>query len=214
MKFYLSVLKNYTGFSGRSSRSEYWMFVLFNIFFLLIAGFLDNIFGIAVPEIGSGPISGIYLLAVLIPGLAVAVRRLHDVGKSGAMILISLVPIIGGIWLLILLLTDSNSGENKYGINPNDISEKGELIYNESINNIIFIFIICFFLEQLIRFLAFNNYIMRGSNYEFLMPLRKVLFFIITVAPIVFSTVIKNKSKRVVALILSVSCLLYYFWLW
>ena len=69
---------------------------------------------------GYGPLYGIYALAVLIPGLAVAVRRLHDVGKSGWMILITLIPLIGAIWLLVLLVTDSNLGENQYGQNPKE----------------------------------------------------------------------------------------------
>jgi uncharacterized membrane protein YhaH (DUF805 family) len=71
--------------------------------------------------IGYGPVYGLYLLAVIIPSLAVGVRRLHDVGKSGWMILISLIPIIGAIWLLVLFVTDSNPGENQYGANPKEI---------------------------------------------------------------------------------------------
>ncbi|MAJ32884.1 MAG: hypothetical protein CMC18_09645 [Flavobacteriaceae bacterium] len=62
----------------------------------------------------------IYALFVFIPGLAVAVRRLHDVGKSGWMLLIALIPLIGAIWLLVLYLTNSNPGENKYGPNPKE----------------------------------------------------------------------------------------------
>ncbi|MDY0077004.1 MAG: DUF805 domain-containing protein [Bacteroidales bacterium] len=69
---------------------------------------------------GSGPISGIYSLALIIPSLAVAVRRLHDVGKSGWMILIGLIPLIGFIWLLVLMVTDSKPGENQYGPNPKE----------------------------------------------------------------------------------------------
>jgi len=120
MNWYLAVLKNYAGFSGRARRKEYWMFVLFNIIFAIAAMILDNIFGIAMKGVGYGPIYGLYLLAVIIPGLAVAVRRLHDVGKSGWMILISLIPIVGAIWLLILMVRDSNPGENKYGPNPKE----------------------------------------------------------------------------------------------
>jgi uncharacterized membrane protein YhaH (DUF805 family) len=59
-------------------------------------------------------------LVLFIPGLAVAVRRLHDIGKSGWMLLITLIPLIGVIWLLVLLLTDSNSEENLYGANPKE----------------------------------------------------------------------------------------------
>jgi len=83
---------------------------------------LDNVLGIAMAEIGYGPLYGLYALAMLIPGLAVSVRRLHDVGKSGWMLLIALIPLIGAIWLLVLMLTDSNPGENQYGSNPKEMT--------------------------------------------------------------------------------------------
>jgi uncharacterized membrane protein YhaH (DUF805 family) len=75
-------------FSGRARRSEYWYFVLFNMIFAIVAVVLDNILGTAIEGVGYGPIYGLYVLALLVPGLAVAVRRLHDVGKSGWMFLI------------------------------------------------------------------------------------------------------------------------------
>ena len=120
MNWYLKVLKQYADFSRRARRKEYWMFVLFNMIFAIVAAILDNVLGIAMEGTGYGPLYGIYALAVLIPGLAVAVRRLHDVGKSGWMILITLIPLIGAIWLLVLLVTDSNLGENQYGQNPKE----------------------------------------------------------------------------------------------
>lgn len=120
MNWYLKVLKQYADFSGRARRKEYWMFVLFNMIFTIVAMILDNVLGIAMEGIGYGPLYGLYSLAMLIPGLAVAVRRLHDVGKSGWMILIALIPLIGAIWLLVLMVTDSNPGENQYGQNPKE----------------------------------------------------------------------------------------------
>ncbi len=121
MNWYLKVLKQYADFSGRARRKEYWMFVLFNIIFAMMAVIFDNLLGLAIEGIGYGPIYGLYALALLIPGLAVGVRRLHDVGKSGWMILISLIPLIGTIWLIVLLVTDSNPGENQYGQNPKEV---------------------------------------------------------------------------------------------
>ncbi|MCD6594881.1 DUF805 domain-containing protein [bacterium] len=120
MSWYVKVLKNYAVFSGRARRKEYWMFVLFNIIFSFVAMILDNIIGIAIENVGYGPIYLLYCLAVFIPGLAVSVRRLHDIGKSGWFILISLIPFIGPIWLLVLMCTDSESGENDYGTNPKE----------------------------------------------------------------------------------------------
>lgn len=86
MNWYLKVLRQYADFSGRARRKEYWMFFLFNMIFAIAAVVLDNLFGIAFEDIGYGPIYILYMLAVAIPGLALSVRRLHDVGKSGWMI--------------------------------------------------------------------------------------------------------------------------------
>lgn len=122
MNWYLKVLKQYADFSGRARRKEYWMFVLFNIIFAIVAMTLDNVLGIAMEGIGYGPLYGLYVLALLIPILAVGVRRLHDVGKSGWMILIALIPLVGAIWLLVLFCTDSQQGTNKWGENPKEIT--------------------------------------------------------------------------------------------
>ena len=122
MSWYLAVLKNYGGFDGRARRKEYWMFTLFHIFFLIIAMILDNVLGIAIEGIGYGPIYILYVLAILIPALAVSVRRLHDIGKSGWMILIALIPIVGAIWLLVLMASDGNPGPNDFGPNPKEAS--------------------------------------------------------------------------------------------
>ena len=122
MNWYLKVLKQYADFSGRARRKEYWMFFLFNMIFAFLAAIIDNVVGTASPELGYGVFYGIYALAMFIPGLAVGVRRLHDVGKSGWMLLIALVPLVGAIWLLVLMVTDSNPGENQYGQNPKEVT--------------------------------------------------------------------------------------------
>lgn len=120
MKWYLKAISQYADFSGRARRSEYWFFVLFNMIFALIAAFIDAIIGTSLGA-GTGIIYLIYLLFSFIPGLSVAVRRLHDAGKSGWMYLIILIPIIGPIWLLVLLFSDSQVGENKWGANPKEV---------------------------------------------------------------------------------------------
>lgn len=111
MEWYLKVLKQYVDFEGRARRKEYWMFFLFNILASVVASIIDRIIGFPVFAI-------LYMLGVLLPSLAVAVRRLHDIGKSGWMILVSLIPFIGFIWLIVLLVTDSEPGDNAYGPNP------------------------------------------------------------------------------------------------
>lgn len=125
MKWYLKVLKDFGNFRGRARRSEYWFFVLFNVIFAFVAMGLDNALGttIKIEEVAIpyGYIYLLYTLVVIIPGLAVAVRRLHDVGKSGWFLLIALIPLIGSIWLLVLFFTDGQPGENKWGPNPKSI---------------------------------------------------------------------------------------------
>jgi uncharacterized membrane protein YhaH (DUF805 family) len=127
MEWYLKVMKeNFSNFSGRARRKEFWMWYLFYVIVLIVAVILDGVLGTGF-ELGYGvtsPYGWIYLIAALahvIPGLAVSVRRLHDVGKSGWFMLISLVPIIGGIWLLVLACTDGDSSENAYGPSPKSV---------------------------------------------------------------------------------------------
>ena len=113
MNYYLEVLKKYAEFNGRARRAEYWYFFLFNIIISIVLGIVSSIIGDK-----SGVLGGLYGLAVLIPVIGVGIRRLHDIGKSGWMLLISLIPLIGWIWILVLLATDSNPGDNQYGPNP------------------------------------------------------------------------------------------------
>jgi len=123
MNWYLKVINNYRDFGGRSRRKEYWMFVLFNIMFSTGAILLDNLFDITWSDKAYGPLYSFYGLIIILPNLAVLVRRLHDIGKSGWYLFAVLIPVIGFFWLLILLLTDSNPGENEYGINPKEVQE-------------------------------------------------------------------------------------------
>jgi uncharacterized membrane protein YhaH (DUF805 family) len=118
MEWYLAVLKKYAVFSGRARRKEYWMFFLFNLIFSFAAIILDNILGTASSRTGYGLLNTFYTLAVFIPSLALSIRRLHDVDKSGWFLLIVLIPIIGAIWLLILACTHGTVGDNKYGADP------------------------------------------------------------------------------------------------
>ena len=125
MNYYLKVLQQYADFNGRARRKEYWIYNIINSIIGGILFFLDYMLGTTIVKVAGAGISlGIlylvYALLVFIPGLAVAVRRLHDVGKSGWMLLIALIPLIGPIWLLVLYLTNSNPGENKYGPNPKE----------------------------------------------------------------------------------------------
>ena len=112
MSWYLEALKKYAVFSGRSRRMEYWYFVLFNIIVSIVLGAIDGLLGTRGSYAGAGLLSGIYGLAILIPSLAVTVRRLHDIDRSGWWILIALVPLIGTIVLLVFALLDGTPGTN------------------------------------------------------------------------------------------------------
>ena len=105
MHNYISVLRRYSDFDSTSSRKEYWMFVLFNMVFSWLLAFI------------SPNASALYSILIFIPALAVTVRRLHDVGKSGWMILIIFIPLIGPIWLLVLLLQRGNTYQDLFNSN-------------------------------------------------------------------------------------------------
>ena len=115
MNWYLEVLQKYAQFSGRARRMEYWMFALFNIIIVLALA-LVSVFLEKAAEIAVILLVG-YFLAIFIPGLAVAVRRLHDTGRNGLWLLLAFVP-FGGIVLLVFYLLPGESGENAYGPNP------------------------------------------------------------------------------------------------
>lgn len=118
MSWYLQALKRWSDFNGRSRRKEYWMFLLFNVIVSIVLGIIDMLIGTYSMNTGVGVLSGVYMLVVLIPGIAVTIRRLHDTGRSGWWILIALVPIIGGIWLLVLMFLDSQKESNQWGPSP------------------------------------------------------------------------------------------------
>ncbi|MDO8989037.1 MAG: DUF805 domain-containing protein [Sideroxyarcus sp.] len=108
MNWYIDVLKNYATFEGRAGREEYWNFTLLNVI-VGIALFVTN-----------HRMLGVYMLAVLIPSIAVSVRRLHDVDRSGWWLLIAAVPVVG-IVFLYFMLQDGMPGANRYGFNPKDV---------------------------------------------------------------------------------------------
>ncbi|OHA78487.1 MAG: hypothetical protein A2V96_02545 [Candidatus Yonathbacteria bacterium RBG_16_43_6] len=117
MDNYIEVLKKYALFNGRAGRKEYWMFTLVNV--LIMLGF--NFLSFALDSTFIQVLGIVYLLAVLVPSLAVYVRRLHDTNHSAWWILLGLIPIVGSIILLIFLVTDSQAGDNIYGTNPKGV---------------------------------------------------------------------------------------------
>jgi len=122
MNYFLDVIKNhYADFDGRARRSEYWYFVLFNtlgaiaiMLVTMVLGAMSDILGM----VGSLAYMA-YALGLLVPGIAVAVRRLHDTGKSGWWMLIALIP-LAGIVLIVFMCMDSDPGANAFGPNPKE----------------------------------------------------------------------------------------------
>ncbi|WP_221088059.1 DUF805 domain-containing protein [Deinococcus aquaedulcis] len=125
MNEYLKVIRgNYANFKGRARRREYWMFFLVNFFISLILSVVSNALGWTLtpdttnPLRSLGVLDGLYTLFVLVPALAVSVRRLHDTGRSGWWQLIAVIPLVGPLVLLFFLVQDSEADENDWGANP------------------------------------------------------------------------------------------------
>jgi len=112
MDGYLQTLKKYADFGGRARRTEYWMFFLFNFIIGIVLSVADYVLGTG------GIIGALFTLALLIPAVAVGVRRLHDTDRSGWWLLIAFVPLIGAIVLIIFFVLDSSPGDNRFGANP------------------------------------------------------------------------------------------------
>ena len=110
MEYFIGALKRYADFTGRAKRQEYWMFILFYVIFYLMLSVIDAV-------IGTPVLSSLYSLALFIPSISIAARRLHDTSRSGWWQLIALIPLIGAIVLIVFLVQDSHE-DNEYGPNP------------------------------------------------------------------------------------------------
>lgn len=112
MNAYLDGLRRYFDFKGRSTRSQYWLFVLVALVLEIVALVVDSML---VQDAEVRPITGLLALAHLIPSLSVAVRRLHDINRSGWWVLIAFVPLVGAIVLIVFLCTPTQPGPNRFG---------------------------------------------------------------------------------------------------
>lgn len=119
MNYFLDVVRNkYAQFNGRAGRSEFWYFALFNFVISLVLELLDSVLGLQSGLSNVGILSGLFSLAMIIPGIAVSVRRLHDTGRSGWWLLLIFAVLIGWIALLVFYCQDSQEGTNEFGPNP------------------------------------------------------------------------------------------------
>ena len=121
LEWMLLPLKRYADFSGRSRRKEYWMFVLGVFLGAIVLSIVEGILGMSGMVGGVyGPLTTIFLLAVIIPSIAVQVRRFHDQDKSGWMVLLAFIPILGGLAVLIFMCLEGTRGSNRFGPDPKD----------------------------------------------------------------------------------------------
>ena len=112
MEWYLQVLQKYTAFDGRARRKEYWMFTLISGLIAIGLVVVESLVG------GPGILALLYWLAVLLPSIAVSIRRLHDTGRPGWWLLLGLIPFVGGIIVLVLMVLEGDAEQNEYGPNP------------------------------------------------------------------------------------------------
>lgn len=119
-EYFKKCFRQYATFNGRARRAEYWYFILYGWLVSLAATVVDMLtFGVG--EDGMGLLGAIYSLVVFIPSLAVGVRRMHDTGRSGWVLLLGLIPVIGWVLVIVFSCQDSQPGSNKWGANPKEL---------------------------------------------------------------------------------------------
>ena len=111
MNFFIEALQKYADFSGRATRQQYWMFMLFYILIYIGLSLIETAFGSS----GIGILSLLFTLGLLVPSIAILARRLHDIGKSGWWMLLALIPLVGAIIVLVFTILDSEKESNQYG---------------------------------------------------------------------------------------------------
>ena len=121
---YLKSIKQFADFYGRASREEYWTFIFINAGFTVITLLLDRFLDLVNNDLSLGPVTLFYSLSMTMPTMSLTVRRLHDVGRSGFLMLVLLLPVAGTLWLLFHLAKRGTSGDNLYGVDPRSITSQ------------------------------------------------------------------------------------------
>jgi uncharacterized membrane protein YhaH (DUF805 family) len=118
MNWYLGPLLKYTEFSGRARRKEYWLFFVLNMLVVLGLSVIDVVAGLFSKRLGLGLFGGVYSLLVLLPSIALSVRRLHDTERSAWWLLLFAVPLLGPLVLIVFYCLEGTRGDNAYGADP------------------------------------------------------------------------------------------------
>ncbi|MBN8642498.1 MAG: DUF805 domain-containing protein [Flavobacteriales bacterium] len=211
MKWYLHAFKKISDFYGRSSRTEYWMFVIFNTTFAIASYILDLIFNLTIESLGFGPFYIVYSLVALIPGLALSVRRLHDTGRKGSFIFIALLPILGAIWLLVLFLMKGDDEENDYGEKPVN-SNIAEFITDAKTNTIILCISLLWLFMNRIFWAIITKFWDEYYKSQTFTLLNEIINSLWMFFPLFLSLMIPNRKLKILFLIGSVLYMIYSFY--
>lgn len=211
MKWYLHAFKKVSDFYGRSSRTEYWMFVVFNTSFAIASYMLDLIFNLTIESLGFGPFYIVYSLVAFIPGLALSVRRLHDTGRKGSFLFIALLPFLGAIWLLILFLMKGDDDENDYGEKPIN-SEIANFITDTKTNTIILCISLLWIFMNRIFWAVVTKFWDNYYQSESFKLLNEVINSLWMFSPLLLSLIIPNRKLKIIFIIGSVLYMIFCFY--
>lgn len=212
MDWYFNVLKRYAIFRGREARKEYWMFVLFNGILAMVALILDNVLGLTVGNVKFGVFYLVFTLTLLVPTLAATSRRLHDVGKSAWWMLLFFVPVVGAIWLIVLMVGEGFKGTNKYGDSPlfkdfedDEIDESEGIIFdNESgIEDTIILIVVVWMILSRLFFVVAPKLTSRLYTSHWFDMVNTIIGLMWAFVPFGLAFAVKHKTKQMTLFILS-----------
>jgi uncharacterized membrane protein YhaH (DUF805 family) len=207
MRWYLLGFKNFPDIKGRAVRKEFWMFMLFNLLFLGVAMIIDFVFGLTLGKLPFGYVFLVYAGIILVPSLTVTLRRLHDVGSRGWMLFIILVPIIGIIWLITLLVTDSQEEENIFGASPK--SEKGRRLVREFSGDAVIIIVVGWMILGRTFYAIALKYIPNFLTTTTFAVSHRLVALIWAFIPITLAFAVRDRAKQMVLFIVGGIYLIY-----
>ena len=207
MRWYLLGFKNYLQIKGRAVRKEFWIFMLFNLLFLVAAMIIDFVFGFTFDNLPFGYVFLVYAGVILIPTLTVTLRRLHDVGSRGWMLFIILIPVIGMIWLLTLLVTDSQEEKNVFGSNPKSDAKKKPV--RELSGDTIIIIVVGWMLLGRLFYMLTLKYIPDFLATTTFAISHRLIALIWAFIPITLAFAVRDKAKQFILFIVGGIYLLY-----